>query len=306
MKVAVCVCTLHRPLGLERLLEALGRLTFRGPAPEVEVVVVDNDPAGSAGPVCREAREALPWPLRWCVEAERGIPQARNRAIREAGDADCLAFIDDDEVPSPEWLDELLAVMREHDADAVAGPVLPRFEGRVARWLEEGGFFDRPRAPTGTPVEYVGTGNVLFRGALLRSLSPAFDPSLALTGGSDTHLSIRLARRGAKMVWADRAEVTDYVPESRATGRWLLQRSFRSGMVITLAERDVDPSARALATRLAKAFGRVLHGAALLPPSALRGRAAALRALRSASRGVGMLAGTLGVRYQEYRKIHGA
>src|SRR5215467_698844 len=43
-KVAICICTFRRPQLLRELLEAIGRLKFRTlPAPEVEVIVVDND-----------------------------------------------------------------------------------------------------------------------------------------------------------------------------------------------------------------------------------------------------------------------
>ena len=42
--------------------------------------------------------------------------------------AQYIAFIDNDEAPSPAWLDELLAGLAEYDAGVVAGPVLPMFE----------------------------------------------------------------------------------------------------------------------------------------------------------------------------------
>ena len=48
------------------------------------------------------------------VEGRRGIPQARNAAVAVALErADFVAFIDDDEVPSPLWLAELLRLRAE-------------------------------------------------------------------------------------------------------------------------------------------------------------------------------------------------
>ncbi|HEY7768427.1 glycosyltransferase, partial [Longimicrobium sp.] len=128
MKVAVCAVTYLRPRGLARLLEGLAALRFGGGrGPELEIVVVDNDPARSAEAVCDEWSDRLPWPLRYRHEERRGVSHARNAAVaaaREAG-AEMMAFIDDDEVPQPGWLDELLRVQAQHDADVVAGPVLP-------------------------------------------------------------------------------------------------------------------------------------------------------------------------------------
>ncbi|UCC32144.1 MAG: glycosyltransferase family 2 protein, partial [Phycisphaerales bacterium] len=113
MRVAVCVITCRRPEGLQRLLRALNALTFRGDPPDIEVIVVDNDADTSAASVCDLLRRDLNWPLRYEVEPQRGIPFARNRAVACAADtADFVSFIDDDEVPQPSWLDELLAVQR--------------------------------------------------------------------------------------------------------------------------------------------------------------------------------------------------
>ena len=62
-------------------------------------VVVDNDADESSRAVVTAAK--LPWPVVYVVEPERGIPFARNRAVREAADSDFVVFIDDDEIPEP-------------------------------------------------------------------------------------------------------------------------------------------------------------------------------------------------------------
>ena len=47
--LAICIATHKRPVGLERLITDLQALTFeRCAEPEIEIVVVDNDPACSA------------------------------------------------------------------------------------------------------------------------------------------------------------------------------------------------------------------------------------------------------------------
>src|SRR5262249_22718479 len=122
VKVDVAIATYRRPRGLFRLLGGLARLRFRGEPPDLRVVVIDHDPAGPAAEVCQDARRWLDLPLVHRVEPRRGIPQARNAAVAAALErAEFVAFIDDDEVPSPQWLDELLRVQAETGADAVAG-----------------------------------------------------------------------------------------------------------------------------------------------------------------------------------------
>lgn len=304
MKVALCVCTYRRPAGLRRLLAAVAALrTDRAGA--LEVVVVDNDPDGSARVVV-DSVEGMRFVVRYAHERRRGISHARNRAVAEAADADWIAFLDDDEEPEPEWLDELLRVQAAHAADVVAGPVPPRYEAPAPGWVLRGRFHEPPRRPTGSPLPYADTGNVLVRASLFRDFPAPFAPSLALAGGEDTHFFLRVERAGHRIVWADAAVAWEWVPPSRVRLPWLLRRAFRRGNTWALLERELDPSWRVLALRIARGAGRIVRGAVLLPPSLLRGRHAVVETLRGMCFGAGSLAGVAGYRYDEYRTTHGA
>jgi glycosyltransferase involved in cell wall biosynthesis len=307
MRVAVCVTTYLRPLGLARLLQALDALEFvKSPAPELEVVVVDNDPAGSAATVCDEWRARLRWPLRYEHETRRGVSQARNRAVAATRDADFIAFIDDDEVPAPGWLDELLRVQAAYEADVVSGPVLERFEEGAPDWVIRGKFFTPRRDPTGFRRVDPGAGNVLIRTAALEGMEPPFDERFALTGGEDTHLFLRLANAGRVMVWADDAVAYEYIPRSRTRVRWILLRVYRGANTWSACERELQPSLRARGMRVAKGVARIAAGAALLPVSWLFGRHMIVRSLWYMSFGAGNLAGMAGLQYNEYRTTDGS
>src|SRR5215217_6070414 len=119
--VSVCVATFRRQLGLERVLRGLDLLVFeKSRRPELEILVIDNDPEGSAREVVESLRSAVRWPLRYEHEPRRGLSHVRNAAMASARTRSSLvAFIDDDEEPTPEWLDELLAVRADLDADVV-------------------------------------------------------------------------------------------------------------------------------------------------------------------------------------------
>lgn len=308
MKVAVCAVTYLRPRGLARLLEGLCALRFAGARPpEMEIVVVDNDPARSAEAVCDEWSGRLPWPLRYRHEERRGVSHARNAAVaaaREAG-ADMMAFIDDDEVPQPGWLSELLRVQAQHGADVVAGPVLPVFEGEVPGWVKRGGFFEAPRLPTGAHKGDPGAGNVLIRMAALRDMPEPFDPRFTLSGGEDTHLFLRLAAAGAVMVWADEAVAHEWTPATRTRARWILQRVYRTANTWSVCEREFHPTLGAAVVRAGKGVARIGIGLATLPVALVRGRAGVVRSLWYVCWGAGNLTGLTRLRFQEYRTIHG-
>lgn len=307
MKVDIAIATYRRPRGLHRLLGGFQRLRFPDGEPELRVVVIDNDAEASAQAVCEDARTWLELPLEYRVEKRRGIPQARNAALALAfGRSEFVAFIDDDEVPSPQWLAELLRVQAETGADGVAGPCEPIFEDPVPRWIERGRFFERPRHATGTRIDYAFTHNALVRTQALAALDALFDERMALTGGSDGELFRRLADRGHPIVWADEAVVFEWVPRSRANARWILERAFRVGTSSAFVDRH-HRSRRLSPVRLLAHGGWCLaKGGVLLPVGALRGRAGAVAALRLAAFGAGRLGGLAGVHREEYRVVHGS
>lgn len=308
MKVAICVPTFRRPQGLARVLEHLARLRFaKSPAPEIEVIVVDNDPDASARESCERLAAELPWQLRYAHEPQRGISFARNTLVRCALEdgADFVAFVDDDEMPEPHWLDELLHVEREYDADVVSGPVEPRFESAVPEWVVRGRFFDSGRYPTGHALEESGSGNVLVRARVFREVRPHFDERLALTGGEDVEFFWRVKRAGYRMVWADEAMVYEMIPESRTRAAWVLRRAFRMGTSMGAHGDGYGGTAGSRVVPAAKAVLRMAQQTVLLPLVALGGRHALVRSLHTISFRAGLLAGMAGVRYEEYRVTHG-
>ena len=307
VRVAVCIATFNRPVMLRALLVSLGAQQLRKRDAEVMVVVVDNDAAATARPVVESCRAALPFALHYLVEPERNISLARNRGVALAlGEgADFAAFIDDDEVAHPGWLDELLAAQARYDADAVSGAVLPSFAPGAPAWVVNGGFFGMPRHRSGTELAVANTNNVLVAARLLRQFERPFHPGFGVTGGGDSHFFLRCRRAGARLVYADEAVVEEAIPPSRARTRWILRRAFRTGNCSVFCELALPPQQRRLARRVTRALGRMAVATLFLPLSPLSGRRGVMTALWSVCYGVGSLAALGGYRYVEYRSVHG-
>jgi GT2 family glycosyltransferase len=116
---SVIVPTRDRPAQLGRFLSAIAAQT--GPPESFEVIVVDDggalDPESAIGPYRRRL------PIELIHQSPAGPAAARNRGARSAA-AGLIAFIDDDAVPSPRWIETLL---RAHDMNpgcALGGPVI--------------------------------------------------------------------------------------------------------------------------------------------------------------------------------------
>jgi succinoglycan biosynthesis protein ExoM len=297
--VAICVTTFRRRELLRQLLVGISHLRFeRMRRPDILIVVVDNDVTRDAADVCDSV--ALPWPAKYVVEPRRGIAQARNRAIREAEDPDFLAFLDDDEVPTPPWLDELLWTQACLDGDVVCGPVLPRFSSSAPEWVKTGKFFSKQVFTTGQSLESCSTANVLICRKVITSVR-AFDERFGLTGGEDTHFFLRVRKAGFNIICSGGAVVYESVPTSRASLRWILRRAYQSGNSWVLCESTVDHRISSRLSRLAKASARILQGVIAVCVAPVFGKAALAQALSNLFLGAGMIAALAGRNFEAYQ-----
>ena len=299
--VAVCITTYRRPSMLRRLLHALQSLTFTDVAePDIAIVVVDNDPFGSARAVVAEFLSRR-YRLRYRVEIRPGVSFTRNTAIESARTADFIAFLDDDEQPSPPWLDALLTAQSAFHAPIVAGPVLPRFESTPPQWMIDGHFFHRKRFATGTTVPCTGAGNVLISSRVLHALSPIwFEPRYTLCGGEDTHFFRRCAELGFRITWADDAVVYESVPRARLSPNYLVNRARNGGNHWTRVDLELHPSLGHLGARFAAGIFRVLQGSALAVVAPALSPAHQLRGKLLMAEGTGNLHAFLGRSFNAY------
>ena len=226
-EVSVCVCTFHRLQCLAALLRSLATQSVA--ADRIEIVVVDNDPAGSADAVVRQFSQEHPnAAIRYVVEGKPGVSHARNRAVAESRAA-MLAFIDDDEVASPDWLERLLLAAAQFHADVVLGPTRVTLTPGLPDWvrqLNERSHLDVLLTGQQVPRGMGGAGNVLIRRSALgaRAAFP-FDPRLTHTGGEDGDLFNWMRDQGARLVWCAEAVCWESLGPERLTIRFYVQRS---------------------------------------------------------------------------------
>lgn len=227
--VSVIVPTMRRPEGLERALRSLFAQT--GVADRLgSIVVVDNDPAGTAAATVSRLSATSPCSLIYRHEPQPGVATARNAGLGMT-DARLIAFLDDDEAASPAWLANLLAAQDATQADAVFGPIagrVPDATGWATPYLQR--FFGREGpASTGLIHQSYGCGNsLLVRATALPGTTP-FDARADQSGGEDDALFAALSARGGRFGWAADAWVEEFAPPHRATMRYALSRAFAYG-----------------------------------------------------------------------------
>jgi succinoglycan biosynthesis protein ExoM len=228
--ISVCVCTYRRPRQLEQLLESLDRQTTRNLF-KFSIVVVDNDAHQSARSVVEARAKRLSVPITYGLEPRQNIALARNAAVAMAT-GELVAFVDDDEEPSKEWLWKLYEVLMDYGVDGVLGPVIPKFALGAPFWAVNGGVFKRPSFDTGEVIHWkaAATNNALVKRQVLAQLEGPFQPQFG-AGGEDQDLFRRAMSRGQVFVWSAEAVCHEPVPPERTRVSFQLRRALLRGKV---------------------------------------------------------------------------
>ncbi len=297
MRATVCIATHRRRQGLERLLASL---VAQESSPLFDVVIVDNDREKSAEVVALAFRDKLP--LTYLVEPVRGIARCRNRAVA-ASRSPFLAFIDDDEWATPQWLGALERESERSAADAVIGRVEVVFDPEVPELVRQCGLFDPSPLPDGAVVPWymTRTNNAYVRRDALPDRDAPFSTRFDLIGGEDVHLFKSMMDSGARVVASATAVVFEHRSAARANLLWILRRALRNGgTVVELDWKEMSPTTRVRhGLKCGYAGGRELIRAGIIWS---RDRAETGRHVVSGGTEIGKLLHTLGMRIEEYRR----
>ena len=282
MDVTVCICTRDRPGYLQDCLCGLRRQTV-GDA--FDIVVVDS--ASRRFNAAHLARIIAGVPNARLVRVEEpGISLARNVGA-QAARSSYVAYIDDDAIPAPDWIERITAAIAETDLPTalIGGRIMPRWEAPLPLWW--------PRQLRGTLsiIEHVGWGEYRTP-ALPSGLEPyganivVHVPTLLAMGGfgrnsgrdgrallSDEEVQVawRMQDAGHSVRYDSRIVVEHQIQASRLTPAWLLSRLYWQGVSTVRTRRQLGRKHsvwRELPRRLAVAVAFAPTG--LLPRSSDR------------------------------------
>ena len=238
--ITVCICTCRRVDLLARLLDRLQEVARAGRTQaHIEILIVDNAPTGEVAALCEERGADLGWPVHYVEEPERGLCHARNRAVRTALEhkPEFIAFLDDDDLPRPDWLEALVARQHETNADIVCGRwELERADAQLDRYAH---LYRSTQASKQDKAEPYGvprgcaTNNLMFRREVIEVMMAAgehpFAPELQFTGCEDSDFLIRSVRRGFEVTRCERSVVLRGVEPERQDFHAQIGRALKNG-----------------------------------------------------------------------------
>ena len=220
-----------------------------------EIVVVDNASTDGTRAAVEDVSRRTGRSIRYFCETEKGIAPARNRAVREAR-GEWIAFMDDDEIASSDWLRSLYRVASENGADCVGGAVvldLPEEElarlGPVCKsLLGEVPYVGEPVLEKGRVTP--STGNILISRRVFDTVG-FFDTAM-IFGGSDSDFVHRLRSAGLESWTAPSAVTRHYVPSYRIEYDYLQWASTRWGCHFAFMDFQRLPRAILLGVGIAR------------------------------------------------------
>lgn len=252
MKVLIGIPAFRRTEQLRRLLNSLSNTL---PPTGFSIIVVDNDPAGSSRAVVDEFKEQLD--IYYEKELEPGVVHVRNRILARAHAYEGLAFLDDDEWVSNEWVGAISAARQQFPEAVLAGPVRYVLPESAPDRIVRGGFFTRPEHAHGAVLRTTGTGNSFFpKNVITRLGHHGFDATFARIGGEDTDLFLRLTAEGVEIRWVADAVVFESVPMEKASMVSITRGYRRNGLV----NATVKASSSSTVHRVLGAAARILWG----------------------------------------------
>lgn len=221
--ISICICTRNREEGLKKLLDSL--MKMQTPAGlEIRIIVVENDSKNLSENIVNEFANKCKFTTSYFLETKQGIAFARNRSVKEAFGSDFCCFVDDDQVVSPDWLDELLKCQAEFNADGVWGPNPPIFNSKVPSCIRQ---FHMPEMyDYGTIVKTAYTNCLLLRKKYLDRIDGPFD--FRLRGGSDIFLTSQISKLGGIIRYNPHAIAYEIIPNDRTTIKYIAKRCYRN------------------------------------------------------------------------------
>lgn len=216
-----------------------------------EVIIVDNGSTDGTATLVDQLIATADLRVRYAYEPRNGLNAARDTGAKMA-QGEMLAYLDDDAIADPRWLEYLSEGFAAFpNVEVVAGQVSLLFEDRRPHWLtaEAAGYLSSTgRFGTAlrflTDEEYpVGANMAFLRTAWEKQ--GGFGNQLGRNAGSlrsnaEFELVYKIRQAGGKVLYTPRARVLHRVPPQRLTWNWFLRRSFWQGRSDAIWDRSIQ------------------------------------------------------------------
>ncbi|MGB6191196.1 MAG: glycosyltransferase [Terracidiphilus sp.] len=248
MNITVILCTYNRSESLAQALDSVAASVLPASV-EWEVLVVDNNSPDRTREVIEQYCTRYPGRFRYLFEGKQGKSNALNSAIRNARGR-ILAFMDDDVLVAPDWLQNLTAPLDSGEYGGTGGRILSQQSLDLPDWLDLDGeygiggmlaLFDHGDEGFELKTPPFGT-NMAFPAGIFAQLGD-FRTDMGPCPGSelrneDMEFGRRVMAAGKKLWYVPDAVVYHAIPLSRLSQVYLLRFWYDHGRALI---REIGP-----------------------------------------------------------------
>lgn len=231
MHIAVVLCTYNRCESLAKTLQSTSRLRLPESV-EWEILVVDNNSTDQTRAVVEEYSQRYPGRFSYVFEPCQGKSHALNTAIRKS-EGEILAFLDDDVIVEPTWLQNLTGALHDGRWAGAGGRILPEPGVSLPPWVprdERYGLAPLAMFDLGSGADVLSEppfgANMAFRREMFQKHG-CFRTDLGPRPGSairseDTEFGGRLLAAGERLRYEPSAVVYHALPNERLRKQYFL------------------------------------------------------------------------------------
>ena len=241
--ISVVICT-YTEARWHDLVAAVHSVHGQSVQPQDVIVVVDHNPT-----LLERVHAEVPYVIAVENQEAKGLSGARNSGIAAATGA-VIAFLDDDGVAAPDWLEQLLRAYANLEVIGVGGTVEPLWIGGRPLWFPAEfdwvvGCTYRGLPEVAAPVRNLIGCNMSFRRGVFEGVG-GFRSGIGRVGTypigcEETELCIRVGRRwpSKALLYEPRARVQHRVTARRARWDYFRSRCYAEGLSKALVAQAV-------------------------------------------------------------------
>lgn len=247
-RVSAVICTLNRAEYLRKALASLVNQTLT--EDNYEIIIVDNGSVDNTYQLVND--ECIKkGNIRYIYEPIIGLSHARNTGWRNSY-GDYVAYLDDDAVASPSWLEKILDGFTTVSPcpGLVGGKIEPIWEADKPVWLADQllgflGILDLSTTPVLSLKNQVLAGaNMAVSRQVLNELG-GFPLELGrkgdnLVSNEDVLLQLKAIKNGYPCYYDPEIIVRHHIHTSRLTKKWFLYRMYWEGVSIAYMQEHLD------------------------------------------------------------------
>lgn len=256
--ITLAICTYNNCYLLDKTLATIEKQCVDA-AITWSTLVIDNNSTDETQQLVQTYIQSRRIPgLQYVLEKQQGLAYARRRAVTETK-SELIAFIDDDCLLSPDWVEQAVAFCRNHPiAGAVGGRIELLWETPPDEFilqckasLSAQDYGDLPTQLPSTGWTYlVGAGLLLRRKALessgwIDSADLVDRCGSKLTSGGDIEIVLRIRKAGYQLWYNPAMQLQHYIPQRRMSVEYLcnLHRGFGQGdHILQLLAYEYEPT----------------------------------------------------------------